>query len=96
MLLEGFRNGGTQPRGRDGKKGYSPPTAKEEWNARFSDEPAVGGHRNPTGAAVIDSVYESAGRLVSKLDGLKLSENAGLFSQATVGAWAATAKRTAF
>ncbi|MGC3969955.1 MAG: sulfatase [Pirellulales bacterium] len=54
---------------------HSPHQAKEELIAKFRDQPAAGGHNNPTYAAMIASVDESVGRIVRKLDELKLSEN---------------------
>ena len=54
---------------------HSPHQAKEVLIAKFRDKQAVGGHNNPTYAAMIASVDESVGRIVGKLDELKLSEN---------------------
>jgi arylsulfatase A-like enzyme len=54
---------------------HSPFEAKPELIAKFKDVPAAGGHANPTYAAMIASVDESVGRIVAKLDELKLAEN---------------------
>lgn len=54
---------------------HSPHQAKPEWIAKFKDKPGVGGHNNPTYAAMIASVDESVGRVMAKLDELKLADN---------------------
>lgn len=54
---------------------HSPHHAKPELIARFKDKPAVGGHKNPTYAAMIYSVDESVGRIMKTLDELKLADN---------------------
>lgn len=54
---------------------HSPFQAKKELIAKFAGKPAVGGHHDPTYAAMIASVDESVGRITAKLDELKLSEN---------------------
>ncbi|HET6573148.1 MAG TPA: sulfatase [Fimbriiglobus sp.] len=54
---------------------HSPLQAKPELIAKFKDKPAVGGHHNPTYAAMIASVDESVGRVLKTLDDLKLSDN---------------------
>ncbi|MCI0357299.1 MAG: sulfatase [Planctomycetaceae bacterium] len=54
---------------------HSPHEAKPELIARFKDKPAAGGHRDPTYAAMIASVDESVGRVLAKLEALKLTEN---------------------
>jgi arylsulfatase A-like enzyme len=53
---------------------HSPHEAKPEWIAKFKDQPAMGGHKDPTYAAMIASVDESVGRIVAVLDELKLNE----------------------
>jgi arylsulfatase A-like enzyme len=53
---------------------HAPHEAKPELIARFKGKPAVGGHTNPTYAAMIASVDESVGRILGLLDDLKLSE----------------------
>jgi arylsulfatase A-like enzyme len=54
---------------------HSPHEAKPELIAKFKDRPTAGGHTNPTYAAMIASVDESVGRIVAKLDELKLAEH---------------------
>src|SRR6185503_10587802 len=54
---------------------HSPHQAKPELIERFKSKPAVGGHNNPTYAAMIYSVDESVGRVLRTLDDLKLAEN---------------------
>jgi arylsulfatase A-like enzyme len=54
---------------------HSPHEAKPELVERFKKKPGVGGHRDPTYAAMIFSVDESVGRVLAKLDELKLSGN---------------------
>ena len=54
---------------------HSPHDAKPELIARFKNKPGVGGHNNPTYAAMIASVDESVGRVMALLDELKLAEN---------------------
>ena len=54
---------------------HSPHDAKPELVKRFEDKAGVGGHRDPTYAAMIASVDESVGRVLAKLDELKLSDS---------------------
>lgn len=54
---------------------HSPHEAKPELVGRFKNKPGVGGHNNPTYAAMIYSVDESVGRVLKRLDDLKLGEN---------------------
>jgi arylsulfatase A-like enzyme len=54
---------------------HSPHEAKPELIERFKKKPGVGGHNNPTYAAMIYSVDESVGRIVKLLDELKLADN---------------------
>lgn len=54
---------------------HSPHQAKEGLIAKFKDKPPVGGHNNPTYAAMIASVDESVGRVMKLLDELKLANN---------------------
>ncbi len=54
---------------------HSPHQAKPELIAKFRDKPGVGGHNNPTYAAMIASVDESVGRIMTTLDELKLADN---------------------
>ena len=53
---------------------HSPWEAKQELIARFKDKPPVGGHNSPVYAAMIASVDESVGRVLAKLDELKLAD----------------------
>ena len=54
---------------------HSPLDAKPELIDKFKPKSPVGGHRNPTYAAMIASVDESVGRLMAKLDELELAGN---------------------
>lgn len=54
---------------------HSPHDAKPDLIKRFERKPAAGGHDDPTYAAMIASVDESVGRVMAKLDELKLTEN---------------------
>lgn len=54
---------------------HSPFEAKPDLIARFKGQAAVGGHNDPTYAAMIASVDESVGRVMTTLDELKLAEN---------------------
>ncbi len=54
---------------------HSPIHAKEELIARYRQKEPVGGHNNPTYAAMIHSVDESVGRIMDTLDELKLADN---------------------
>jgi arylsulfatase A-like enzyme len=54
---------------------HSPHHAKEELIAKFRPKSSVGGHNNPTYAAMIASVDESVGRIMALLDELKLADN---------------------
>jgi arylsulfatase A-like enzyme len=54
---------------------HSPFDAKPELTAKFQSKAPSGGHRNPTYAAMIASVDESVGRVMARLDELKLAEN---------------------
>jgi arylsulfatase A-like enzyme len=54
---------------------HSPHQAKPELIAKFKDKAGVGGHNNPTYAAMIASVDESVGRVMQTLDELKLADN---------------------
>lgn len=58
---------------------HAPHHAKEELIAKFKPKVGVGGHNNPTYAAMIASVDESVGRILTLLDELKLSENTVVF-----------------
>ena len=54
---------------------HSPHDAKPEWIEKFRNKPGVGGHNNPTYAAMIASVDESVGRVMQTLDELQLAGN---------------------
>ncbi len=54
---------------------HGPHEAKQELIERFKDKPGVGGHNNPTYAAMIYSVDESVGRIMNVLEELQLAEN---------------------
>lgn len=54
---------------------HSPHHAKPELIEKFKDKPGVGGHKDPTYAAMIASVDESVGRVMKTLDELKLADN---------------------
>lgn len=53
---------------------HSPHHAKPELIEKFKSKPGVGGHNNPTYAAMIYSVDESVGRVMKTLDDLKLAD----------------------
>ena len=54
---------------------HSPHHAKPELIAKFKDKPGVGGHNNPTYAAMIASVDESVGRVMAELEKQGLADN---------------------
>lgn len=54
---------------------HSPHQAKADLIAKFKPKPGVGGHNNPTYAAMIASVDESVGRVMKILDDLMLADN---------------------
>jgi arylsulfatase A-like enzyme len=54
---------------------HAPFQAKPEHIAKFKNKTGSNGHEDPTYAAMIYSVDESVGRIIAKLDELKLSEN---------------------
>jgi arylsulfatase A-like enzyme len=54
---------------------HSPHQAKNELIEKFKPKPGVGGHNNPTYAAMIASVDESVGRVMQTLEELKIAEN---------------------
>jgi arylsulfatase A-like enzyme len=54
---------------------HAPHEAKTDLIAKFKSKPPVGGHRDPTYAAMVASVDESVGRVVAALDELKLTGN---------------------
>ena len=58
---------------------HAPIDAKPELIERFKNKPGVGGHKNPTYAAMIASVDESVGCVLQTLDELKLADNTVVF-----------------
>jgi arylsulfatase A-like enzyme len=54
---------------------HSPFQAKKELIARYEKKKPAGGHFDPTYAAMIESVDQSVGRIVAKLEELKLTGN---------------------
>lgn len=54
---------------------HAPHDAKPELVAKFKAKAGVGGHNNPTYAAMIASVDESVGRIMALLEELKLADN---------------------
>ncbi|MFN7139915.1 MAG: sulfatase [Limisphaerales bacterium] len=54
---------------------HSPFQAKKELIEKFKKKQAVGGHHDPVYAAMIASVDESVGRILTLLDELKLTQN---------------------
>ncbi|WP_197533444.1 sulfatase [Symmachiella dynata] len=54
---------------------HTPIHAKETSTAKFQGKAPVGGHHNPVYAGMIDSVDEGVGRIMAKLDELKLADN---------------------
>jgi arylsulfatase A-like enzyme len=54
---------------------HSPHQAKPDKIAHFEGKPPAGGHRSPVYAGMIASVDDSIGRIVARLDELKLSQN---------------------
>ena len=53
---------------------HSPHQAKPELIEKYKGKAPVGGHKNPIYAAMIESVDQSVGRVLAKLDELKLAE----------------------
>jgi len=54
---------------------HAPHVAKPDLKKHFDGKPAVGGHHDPTYAAMIASLDQSVGRVLALLDELKLAEN---------------------
>ena len=54
---------------------HTPIEAKADSIAKFRDKKSTGGHRDPVYAGMIDSVDQSVGRIMDKLDELKLADN---------------------
>ena len=53
---------------------HVPHEAKKDLIAKYQKKQPVGGHKDPVYAAMIDSVDQSVGRIVAKLDELKLTD----------------------
>jgi arylsulfatase A-like enzyme len=53
---------------------HAPYQAKAELIAKYQKKPPVDGHKDPVYAAMIDSVDQSVGRVLAKLEELKLAE----------------------
>lgn len=54
---------------------HSPHQAKQTLIEKYRDKPPAGGHGDPTYAAMIQSLDESVGRIMAKLEELKLADN---------------------
>ncbi|MCI0640516.1 MAG: sulfatase [Gemmataceae bacterium] len=54
---------------------HTPLVAKKGLAEKYRNKPAADGHHDPVYAAMIDSVDESVGRILAKLDELKLADN---------------------
>jgi arylsulfatase A-like enzyme len=54
---------------------HSPHQAKPELIAKFKDKPGVGGHNQPVYAAMIASVDENMGRIMTELEKLGISDD---------------------
>ena len=54
---------------------HTPLQAKEELIAKYRKKKGVGDHNDPVYAAMIESIDQSVGRIVAKLDALKLADN---------------------
>jgi arylsulfatase A-like enzyme len=54
---------------------HAPHQAKKDMIARFEMKPPTAGHKSPVYAAMIASVDESVGRVLAKLDELRLADN---------------------
>ncbi len=54
---------------------HNPLQAKPELIEKYREKPPAGGHKHPDYAAMIDSVDESVGRVLAKLDELGLADN---------------------
>jgi len=58
---------------------HTPLQAKADLIAKYKSKPPSNGHRNPTYAAMIDSVDQGVGKIMNKLDELKLADNTVIF-----------------
>jgi arylsulfatase A-like enzyme len=54
---------------------HTPLQAKNAMIEKYRNKPPHGGHKNPTYAAMIESTDQGVGRIMSKLDELKIAEN---------------------
>jgi arylsulfatase A-like enzyme len=54
---------------------HTPLQAKEEIKAKYEKRKPIGGHRNPTYAAMIESLDQGVGRILQTLDDLGLAED---------------------
>ncbi len=54
---------------------HTPLTAKKEIIAKYNVKPRAGSQSNPVYAAMVESMDDAVGRVLKKLDDLKLSEN---------------------
>jgi arylsulfatase A-like enzyme len=58
---------------------HTPLQAKDELVSKYREKPGDDEHNDPVYAAMVESVDESVGRIVAKLDELSLSENTVVF-----------------
>lgn len=58
---------------------HAPHQAKKEWIKHFEKKTSVGGHKDPTYAAMIASVDESVGKILDLLDELQIADNTVVF-----------------
>ena len=58
---------------------HTPIQGKEDLIAKYQDKPPSNGQDNPTYAAMVDSVDQSVGRIMAKLEELDLVENTVVF-----------------
>ena len=54
---------------------HLPHEAKKDLIAKYEKKTPVGGHKDPVYAAMVEGLDQSVGRVMAKLDALKLSEN---------------------
>lgn len=67
---------------------HTPIQAKDELTEKYQDKPPSNGQDNPKYAAMIDSVDQGIGRIVDKLDELKLTGNTVIFFFSDNGGYA--------
>ncbi|MEY4567663.1 MAG: Arylsulfatase [Planctomycetota bacterium] len=58
---------------------HAPHQAKKEWIKHFEKKAPVGGHKDPTYAAMIASVDESVGKILDLLEELNIADNTVVF-----------------